>query len=119
MSELRSRILEACTLPFRGVTGVTHVTDPGRRANLPSCYACYACYAPLEQNPEKDGAGDRLQGPSSARLGWDAADWQACFEERAAIREYDGPPAGGGGSRPAGCPEPMGCRSTLPIPTTV
>ena len=87
MSELRSRILEACTLHFGGVTGVTHVTEPGTTAKLPSRYACYA---PLGQSPEKDGTDNRLQGSSSARLGWDAADWHAYFEERAAIREYDG-----------------------------
>jgi hypothetical protein len=87
MSELRSRILQACTLQFGGVTGVTHVTEPGPKAKHPSRYARYAS---PEKNLKKVDANIGPQPVSSARPNWDAADWHAYFEERAAIREYDG-----------------------------
>jgi hypothetical protein len=35
-------------------------------------------------------AQPRQAAPEPERAGWDAADWQAYFDERAAIREFDG-----------------------------
>lgn len=92
MSDLRARLLEACklqTLEKIGVPGVTGVTEPAERPPEPKRYAQYACYA----SDESYRIGDEEQRkrlPHSDSRDWDAADWHAYFDERAAIREHDG-----------------------------
>ncbi len=92
MSDLRARLLESCklqTLANMGVTRVTRVTDPAKSPGRPGCYACYACYA---SNAGHQNSDERQRNsPSGSDIqDWDAADWHAYFQERAAIREYDG-----------------------------
>jgi hypothetical protein len=92
MSDLRARLLEACrlqTLQKTGVTGVTHVTEPATRAREPGCYARYACYASDAGHQNSDERQHNTPSGSNIQ-DWDAADWHAYFQERAAIREYDG-----------------------------
>lgn len=92
MSDLRARLLEACkvqTLQKTGVTGVTGVTHPAKRPPEPRRYGRYACYAPDTHNQNRDEE-QRTRLSCSNSESWDAADWLAYFEERAAIREHDG-----------------------------
>ena len=87
MSELRERLLTACTRQSRGVTGETDPTDGGNTSR----YACYARYAPNPHSPQEDGANNGQHSPSLGdNREWDASEWEAFFDERAAIREHDG-----------------------------
>ncbi len=86
MSDLRTRLLEACklqALPNMGVTRVTRVTEPAKRPGR------LGCYASNMSNPNRNGRQRNTPSGSNSQ-DWDAADWHAYFQERAAIREYDG-----------------------------
>jgi hypothetical protein len=90
MSDLRTRLLAACTIQSGGVTGVTGVTDQPVTSENSHSYASYAGYASKAQELRKPGsaAGGGVTGGEGQP--WSACDWQAYFEERAGIREYDG-----------------------------
>jgi hypothetical protein len=90
MSDLRTRLLAACTVQIGGVTGVTGVTGHLVTPGNPKGYASYGGYASKAQELRKHGpaGGDGVTGGEGQP--WSACDWQAYFEERAGIREFDG-----------------------------
>jgi hypothetical protein len=90
MSDLRTRVLRACTLAPGGVTGVTHVTAPSVTPKKLSSYNGYAGYAFEGQVRRNDAPGVGKGVTARDEPVWDTADWQAYCDERAAVREYDG-----------------------------
>jgi hypothetical protein len=92
MSDLRARLLAACKLQIvekTGVPGVPGVSEAAKGTREAERYAWYAWYASNADNQNRDERQRYGLSFSNCR-GWDAADWQAYFEERAAIRECDG-----------------------------
>jgi hypothetical protein len=64
--------------------------DTLRYVQKPSSYNSYACYVAKRQvlRNEAPWGSEDVTGP--AEPVWDTAAWQVYFDERAAVREYDG-----------------------------
>jgi hypothetical protein len=89
---------EAVTfLPYRGVTGVT---EPAAVTPVTPAPPRILAAGVTEEEQQRQGVGEsvtpvtpvtptRLLGGEHA-VGWNAEDWQAYFDERAGMAEYDG-----------------------------